>query len=333
MKKNWWLAGLLAAACTALALFGQNSTNGTDMIYALILPFIWAGAGLRALSLSGSLGNAMALVLYASVSLLPLLPLIKNVKQKGSPAMRWLLVSMCAYLLFLMYFMVNPTMINLLFHPRYTSAPDMLDVFQAMLCMTFYVLLASYWVLAVMADKQNLAKQLSRLLYVFGAALIIYVFYINVADVKNTLSSLTQASANDLTGFILPNYEAALTPTPDGIVAVISFLCNSAPALLMLTAIPLAHRLLMSLESNFFDAANQQHAAAVALRCQLAVYATLCAMLLLTVLQLLLGTRLANVSIIVQMPLSVLALSLSMMLLSRYLMRSCAVQQENEMMI
>jgi len=56
-------------------------------------------------------------------------------------------------------------------------------------------------------------------------------------------------------------------------------------------------------------------------------------MLVTNALQLLLARNLHNVNVSGQIPLVTLILSLAMMLLSRYLERSFAVYQENQMMI
>lgn len=335
MKREWWAAGMLAAGCIALALLGQNSQGGADVIYALAMPFVWAGIGLRALSLSGWAGNVLAILLYALLSLVPLWPLVSKARRPKGRTLRWLLISMSAYLFFLLYFMVNPSLIQTLFHSRMAAQQEALQVEQLILCMFFYSLLIACWVLYVMADTDRIPLQLRRLMIVLGAVMIVSVFYINVVNLKSALSSVPKSTEDSFgLGFSSPIPGAAGSPPAyDGFMAVVRFVFDSAPVLLLLTVLPVAGKLLHSLERSYFSEENQRHAAAIGGRCRLVILVSLGGMLITNVLQLFLARSLHNVNVSGQIPLITLILSLAMMLLSRYLERSFAVYRENQMMI
>ncbi len=334
MKREWWAAGILAAGCVALALLGQNSQGGADVIYALTAPFVWAGAGLRALSLSGWAGNALAVLLYALLSLTPLWPFVSKARLKVH-SFRWHLVAMSAYLFFLLYFMVNPSMIQTLFHSNMGAQQEALRVEQLILCIFFYSLLIACWILGIMADAGRIPLQLRRLMIVLGAVMIVSVFYINVANLKSALASLPKPP-EDIFGLRFTSSipgAAGSPPAYDGFMAVVRFVFDSAPVILLLTVLSMAGKLLHSLERSFFSEDNQRHAAAIAGRCRLVILVSLGGMLITNVLQLLLARGLHNVNVSGQIPLITLILSLAMMLVSRYLERSFAVYRENQMMI
>lgn len=92
--------------CTVLicVLVGLIFLPGGDGVELLRLPFTLAGAGLRALSLSGGLGNVMALGLYVLVCLSPLALKGKRRWERGDG---WLVL--CAGTMFaVLYLMINP---------------------------------------------------------------------------------------------------------------------------------------------------------------------------------------------------------------------------------
>ncbi len=335
MKKKWWAASLLAAGCAALALFGQNNKGGADLVYALALPFVWAGVGLRALSLSGLFGNMLAVLLYVLVSLLPMWPLVRKSRRLKGNFLRLLLIAVSAYLFFLLYYMVNPTLIQTLFHAAFGISDEMLITDQAILCLFFYSMLTACWIMSVLQDSDRLTHKLRQLFYVLGASIIVSIFYLDVANLKGALASLPAASGGSdpfSLAFGMPGMPESF-PAVDGLIAILRFVSGSVPAILLLTALPMAGKLLSSLEQSFFSQENQQLAAAIAERCKLAILVSLSGMLVMGALQLLLVRYLSNVNLSGSAPILVLTVSLAMMLLGRYLERSFAVYRENQMMI
>jgi hypothetical protein len=326
---------LLAAGCAALALFGERGKGGADVVYALALPFVWAGAGLRALSLSGFAGNMLAVLMYVLASLMPMWPLVRKSRRPNGKLIRFILAAQSAYLFFLLYFMVNPTLIQTMFRAASGGSQEMLRANQAILCCFFYSLLIACWIMSVMMDSDHLTHRLRQLMIVLGAVIIVSVFYLGVANLKDSLASLPAASGGSdplSLAFKMPGMPESF-PAWDGFVAVLRFISDSAPSVLLLTVLPMAERLLNSLEQSFFSEENQRLAAAIAGRCRLTVIVSILGMLAIGALQLLLARYLSNVNLSGSAPVLVLTVSLAMMLLSRYLERSFAVYRENQMMI
>ena len=335
MNKKGWAAVLMAAGCAGLALFGQSGKGGADMVYMLASPFVWAGNGLRALSLSGFAGNMLAVLLYVLASLLPVWLLIRKSRRPKERWIRFMPAAQSVYLFFLLYFMVNPTLIQTLFREASGGSQEMLMADQSILCLFFYSLLIACWIMNVLQDSGRLTLRLRQLLHVLGAAMIVSVFYIGVANLKDSLASQPAASGGRdpfSLAFGMPGMPETF-PAWDGFMAVLRFLSDSAPSVLLLTALPMAGRLLGSLEQNFFSGENQRLAAAIAGRCRLAVVASIIGMLAMGALQLLLAGYLSHVHLAGSAPILVLTVSLAMMLLSRHLERSFAVYRENQMMI
>lgn len=83
--------------------------------FLLTLPFVWISQGLRALSLSGGIGNLVAWLLLLVLTLLPMVLAFKN-KSSNFLSRFWLV--MLGVLLFVtLYVLINPTIIDRLVHP------------------------------------------------------------------------------------------------------------------------------------------------------------------------------------------------------------------------
>lgn len=92
------------ALAVGMALVTLMLLLGDQVVTVFALPFTLAGKGLRALSLSGSAGNVVAIVLYAGLCLLPL---AMHIGKKWEKWDIWLVLSV-GMMFHVMYLMVNP---------------------------------------------------------------------------------------------------------------------------------------------------------------------------------------------------------------------------------
>ena len=102
MNKKPIIAGLVAVA---LVLFICSGILGAEnSVAALCLPFTWTAAGLRKLSLSGSLGNGVAIALLVVLGLLPLV--LKWKKSWGPEDVLLIFTSIAIW--YTLYVLINP---------------------------------------------------------------------------------------------------------------------------------------------------------------------------------------------------------------------------------
>ena len=87
-----------------LFLIGATVLGVADGIMVLSLPFVLLGKGLRALSLSSGVGNVIAIVIYATISLCPLL---LKIRKKWTKKDILIPVSI-AVMFYVLYYMINP---------------------------------------------------------------------------------------------------------------------------------------------------------------------------------------------------------------------------------
>lgn len=99
IKYGLWTLPALALSFVGLLPDGENVAAE---------PLTILGKGLRALSLSGALGNAAAVALYLVVSLLPLLPLLCGALRGKGRREDFLLPVVSASALYSIYYSVNP---------------------------------------------------------------------------------------------------------------------------------------------------------------------------------------------------------------------------------
>lgn len=112
MKQNKLYAVLAAAGVLCLA--AQLGDAALPEIFTAVsaFPFEQIGLGLRALSLSGSLGNAAALALYGMVCLLPACTLLLIRRRRGLFPEDALLPVLSAALFPVLYWMINPGLLG-----------------------------------------------------------------------------------------------------------------------------------------------------------------------------------------------------------------------------
>jgi len=261
--KLGWAA--VVAGCVGLAIWGDAGPE-TNVLALCAEPFVLVGAWLRALSLSGAAGNALALGLYAFISLSPLLYMLLR-RRWG-----WMSALVSVYLFFLLFMMVNPSKIGMLFHPQY-SGPEALKVQRALLVMLLYMLLLSWLLIRAASSKDSggLARGLIRLLWWLGALLIASALYIDLAALKAALVKLGSAAAEpDL--MMGPLEEIPQTASADGFLAVVRFLASAMPSLVLLWVIPAAGRLLAGCGRELFAEGNIPLAHALMWRARAAIW-------------------------------------------------------------
>lgn len=110
-KRNLFSAFLVLEGIFFLALFWVGDAAPQWFSGALAFPFEQIGAGLRWLSLAGAAGNALAILLYVLLSLLPLGVLLVLRRRGALRREDSLLVLLTVLLFATFYYMVNPALV------------------------------------------------------------------------------------------------------------------------------------------------------------------------------------------------------------------------------
>ncbi len=348
--KKWgsrlWLPGICALALFA-AIYEQHIGLGGNALYALSLPFLWIGSGLRTLSLLGTAGNILSWALYLILGLAPAGVLLLLRWRKKRPFRRadvlLLLLSACG--LFILYYFINPQLIRLLFSPLLQSfSQEMLPLWQSILPGVYWSILAAYAALRfVDGEAKKAFARLDLLLCVLAGALAVGLFYGEVSTLLSSFPAKADTPYGSFVEFSGPAHikdavlrEIGYAPGAagaDGFLAVLRFILEALPLLLLYRVIPAARRLIGSLKAASPAPENAVLCGEMARRAKAsAIAAALCPMAY-NLIQLLLARNINNVTIAVSLPLFSLLLSIAALLLARGLQESWRLYDENRQFV
>ncbi len=314
------LLGAEAALCLALGLTLRPPSGGA-VAAALSFPFVQLGRGLRALSLSGGVGNVCAVALYALICLAPATWLLFRCLKRRFKPEDILCVLMSALLFFQMYMMVNPSMLEGALGPA--AAEPMGG---AILGGVFYSLLAAYLLfsflrLCMASDLQLLGRCCRGALFLLAAALILAAFGLGPARLMADLDSLAEANSGS-GGLALSRAVLAL-----------GCLADMAVCALDLWVLSGADRLLDCWSRSAYSQETVRSAGALAGRGVKALCGETLINLSFQLLQLLLMPRLRTVSMGLSIPLFSAVLVLAALLLARLMGEGKRLKDDNDLFI
>ncbi|MCI8418148.1 MAG: hypothetical protein HFI33_11770 [Lachnospiraceae bacterium] len=297
-------------------------------LFILYLPFEVLGQLLRSLSLSGSLGNAVAWGLYVVFSLLPLGwgALWLNRKKEPWRAIELLLVLVSIYSFYLFYQFINPQ----LFYQGIAAvgeAADLEPMLKGFAAMLWYVFLGSYILLrltrqmkqeAVSERKGYLYGSLSKLLFfsvMFYGASALYGAGIQMVEGVQALGENAGAR-----GF-------------DYLFIGLRFLLMLLPKGCLLGTLWQGRNLLKKMEEGPYGAKTVEAARKLAIMAVGAVKACVYSALLWNGSLFLFRTELVSVDYSLHLSLQPLLLAFAALILARYVEEAGELYQEHEMII
>jgi len=304
---------LIAAALIILLIIICSILGITDGIMLLALPFTLIGKGLRALSLSGSVGNITAIGLYVLLCLLPLL-----LKCKGKWSKKDILLPLCSALLFfVLYYMINPAHRPVLLQ---NSAGDL-----ALAGTVCSVLLS--WLILQFLDSFN-AEDITSVysaLRVFLMLCMVDFTVAVIACVPGCISSVRAIqSANTMPGLNLaPTYS----------FTVLGYCVTAAEYILDIFLLHLARKLLNHLQADPYTDACCSAAYRLSDWCKKYLVMLIFASTALNVLQLLFASCLHNLSVSFRLPVLSIALTFALLALTHLLYRGKALKEDNDLFI
>ena len=320
-RKTLWI---LLAAEAALCVLAQLLKASFSSVFttAVAFPFEQIGLGLRALSLSGWVGNAAALALYLALCLAPLAYLVLLVKQKKLRPEDWLLAALSAALFGTLYLMVNPSLLTGLFNNSPAVALG-----KAVMGGTIYSVLAAYLVLKLLrlfsgGSTGQLFRYLAAMLALLSVLFVYLAFGVSFGKLQQSIASLLAGNAGN---------EHLLGATY-GFLAL-QFIVDALPYVLDVLIIFAALQLLDEFRADRYSAASVAAATRLSRLCAAALAATALATVALNLLQLLFARSLLVINSSVQIPLTSLAFVLAVLLLARFVSENKQLKDDNDMFI
>lgn len=305
------LAGL-AAACALGAWFAPVEAEW------LVFPWVSIGAGLRVLSLSGSVGNVAACGLYALLCLLPAGIALRDIRH------HWPLVGFSAVLGPALYFLINPGLLA----QRMGGLPQ--EVVVAMLGQLIWAvaLACAVWLLLGALHRRSLNT--SSLLHgtqiglcLLDGAFVVSVFGVGVLDLRGQIAAVRQANT------MLDN-TAFGTLSPTALFLVCGWLVQSLPALLNLGIVHGLLRLVKLAKADRFAPGMAQAAARCGTLAGGAAAVDVTVQAVFLAVQLCAAGQLHQLNSGLHIALLPVLFAVAALLFSRWLAEGCALREENE---
>ena len=295
MRRRYDVLTALAAGVGVAAGFwgGGSETAAGKALEGL-------GGAIRALSLSGGAGNALAWAIFIVLGALPLLGLLPAGRKRTGADALWLLSGVYAW--FMLYMLVNPHLMRGWLCPAWAEDGEI----GALLLLGGFLtlLLAAFFLRIARGEEKRLFDRLHALLVIFEC-LAAFAWGASLPDVLRS--------------------EGA-----DLAYAVIERLCAMALAGFFVMLCRSARALAGGLKAGWLRDENAALADRLAAWARRMLTAELIAMAVENGAALALGARLTNISVDVSVPLGSLLISLAGLLLARFVSEGIRVRSEND---
>lgn len=315
-KKITLFLGLEALLCAAYALLGAALPS---LFGALVtFPFKQIGLGLRWLSLSGTVGNAAALVLYAAICLIPVGLLLWKKKRHWEEL---LLVLLSVVLFPVMYLMINPQLQGSWLGYIYK------DLGSELLCLVTYSILVGYALMTVLrkcygARQPRLVDYMKWLLVIYCAVLVFGVFGNGLDALLTNMDAFRQTNQGTEDGLGLTFF-----------FLILQYLVNNLPNILLCGILLEGWAMLELLKAEAYTDELIAAAEKLSLRCGLMLTTVIVSNVGFNLAQLLFIQELRNMNTVVRMPLDILVLVVGMLLIARFVRSHKALKDENDAFI
>lgn len=322
MKRKFFtmFLGIEAALCVLLNIMKTSFSDKFTAVMAF--PFEQIGILLRTLSLHGDIGNIAAIVIYAAISLTPVVLLPVLIKKQRLHWEDGLLVLLSAALFAVLYLMTNPGFIN-----RFFGKAGGLAMGKVILGGTVYSVFCGYLVLRVLrlcfdSGTEKLQKYMTVMLGLLNALFVYVIFGACLNDLLNSITALRSGNIGN---------EHLLGPSY--VFLVLQFAVDALPYIFNVLVVFAALQLLSALRSNRYSNSSVEAAWKLSRSCGLALSATVLSNIAFNLLQIPFAKMLMVINSSVQIPILSIAFVLAVLLLARFIAENKQLKDDNDMFI
>lgn len=322
MKRKSFIV-FLCVEFAALAGLSTLTSKYPQIFSSLIaFPFEQIGRGLRFLSISGRIGNGLALSIWIGLSSLPLIPAMRCWNEKSNKLETMSLCLLAIVLFTGLFNIANP---GVLFSSPFDIDNRILYAVNAMIIWSVVIL---YVILRLIRLYQS-ANLNELLCYMKSLLYILCALFVGVIS-----SSCGQKFAAILGGINHPmDVAVTIEKNPiNAMMAAISFIAALLPYLLdviiTFSSIQLLDMLIQKKVDGLMDAAKH-----LSQQCCICLGLTPMSVILLNFLQLLLSHWLTDISISAQIPLMSIAFVLGIFLICQLISENLRLQTDNDLFI
>jgi len=322
MKRRIFLGFLVCEAVLFMFLYLSRQALPRAFTAVMAFPFEQLGLGLRFLSLLGGIGNAISILLYLVLSLIPAGVLLLIGKKRRYCPEDALLAILSGVLFFVLYLMINPGFIG-----TYTRIAAGQKAGKAFLGGMIYSILIGYVILRILrqfyrADLGKLQYYMRILLYGLNGLFVLIAFGAQFGSLLDAYHSLRTGNVGN--EHILGMSYVFLT---------LQYLVNVLPYLLNIFVVFAALDLLEAMKSDRSTETTVTAAEGLSRLCGKALAVTVVSNLGFNLLQLIFIQRLMVVHGSVQIPLLSIAFVLAVLLLAQYIIENKRLKDANDLFI
>lgn len=191
MKRSVFILTLIAEAVVMGGLSLFTDLFPAWFTSAAAFPFEQIGLALGILSLSGSIGNGIAVALWVLISLSPVMVIFLSAKGKGKIWENLVLIVLSASLMICLYHMVNP---NLVFPLLTGLGAEMIPAIKGVLGSAVWVIMIGYFVMRILrlfrgGSMRSLLNYTQVLLHLFCYLFIAEFFLFHPHELITNIGS------------------------------------------------------------------------------------------------------------------------------------------------
>jgi len=280
----------------------------------LTFPFTLLGNALRSLSLSGTIGNIAAIVLYLAIAALPLLFKWKKKWQKED----WLLPVTSVLILYVLYYFINPGLRPLLMNTTIGNLTLALLVYSVLIFWSIIKLLQSCSV----KDRHYLYRVLKLLLSACAVVFLIAGPILGYFDFRAIAATVKEG-----------NTAFGVNLTPTMILLFAGYVADALAAVLNAILLLFSIRLLKELEQDPYSENCFQATQTLKLWCRRFLLITLGSCLLVNLCQVLFAKHLYKIATAFNLPLGSIALTVGLFVLATLISEGKQLKEDNDLFI
>lgn len=334
-KKKFLIVSVIEAVfCVIWQLAGLSGSIGMTALSAF--PFEQIGDGLRALSLSGTVGNVIAIILYILFCGLPFLALLIIHKKRKVYLEDGLLAMLSTLMFFAMYFMINPGIMGSALGGYFGAV----GVGKLSLGVVLYSVLVGYVVLralrrAFSADMNRLQNDFKVILYILGVYFVWAAFGISFGDLQASLRELAAGNTMNSVDAFSGTFGVGVTGSLglSRVFLVIRYVVDILPYLLDVVIILTGLELVDALKEDRYSEKVVLLAQKLAKWCGVTLAVAILSNLAFNLLQLIFADKLLVIDGVVQLPILSILFVLIVLLVARLLSENKALKDDNDLFV
>lgn len=325
-KKFLVILVLEAIFCILLALLQWNTSIRFSSVIAF--PMEQLGWALRKLSLSGAMGNAVAIVLFFLLGILPSAVWLVLQRKRKTCGPDWMLHGLTLLLFVTLYYMVNPGLFQ-------ADVPGGASV---LLGGVFYGVLLGYLVLRLLnryaeADGKKLRHGLKALLLLLNLMFLYDAFGQSLSALIDSILQLQGSSGLSSLAEGMWEFQESSGLIWTYVFLALHYIVRILPDLLNAVVICLAVQALDAMEKERYGEQAVRSVKRLADVCVKALTAIVVSEIVFHLLQLMFHRQIYQVNVDITIPLIPVIFTLGVLLFARYAQENRKLKQENDLFI